>query len=256
MPTSSAILDRVLQTASPSPDESFRPPPRALAPGLWSLDRRLRMPGGVVLPSRTTLIAGPAGKLVVVSPPRIDDDTRMQIAALGDVGAVVAPNSFHHLFAAAFVEAFPGIEVYAAPGLPERVGTMPTARILPHANPPDWQGIIDTAALSPPGAFAEVALFHVPSATLVLTDLAFHMRSHESGWERFFWRTFGVPREFGPSRMARFALLRDTLAVGTFLERVLEWPFERILVAHGDPVEGNAREIFRNAFARWIPAKA
>jgi hypothetical protein len=251
MPANS-ILDRILKTAAPSPDDSYHPAPQAIAPSLWSLERRLRMPVGVALPCRSTLIRLPAGKLVIVSPPKLDDETRTQLAALGEIGAVVAPNSFHHLFAAAFVEAYPGIEVYAAPGLPERVGTLPTARILPHAGPTEWIGTIDSAALSPPGAFAEVALFHMPTATLVLTDLAFNMPASESGWARFFWRAFGMPTGFGTSRLGRMGLLRDRTAAVTFLTRVLEWPFERILVAHGDPVERDAKQVFRTAFATWL----
>ena len=249
----SSLLDRILKSAAPSADSSFRPPPTKIAENLWSLERRLLMPGGVALPSRTTVIRLPSGELVVVSPPKLDDETRAELAALGEVGAVVAPNSFHHLFAPAFVDAYPGIEVYAAPGLPERVGTLPTARILPHAGPAEWIGTIDTAALSPPGTFSEVALFHIPSATLILTDLAFHLTRVESAWERLFWRAFGMPRGFGASRAGRWTFLADREATTTFLTHVLEWPFERILVAHGEVLETHARGAFRTAFARWLP---
>ncbi|MGH7803602.1 MAG: hypothetical protein ACREQJ_04590, partial [Candidatus Binatia bacterium] len=136
----SSLLDRILKSAAPSPDASYLPAPRALADGLWEIERRLLMPGRVPLPTRTTIIRSPTGKLAVISPPRLDEETRAQLASLGEIGAVVAPNSFHHLFAAELVTAFPGIDVYAAPGLPERVGTLPTALILPHASPAAWQG--------------------------------------------------------------------------------------------------------------------
>ncbi len=251
-----SLLDRILQSAAPAPDLSYRPAPHALADGLWELERRLLMPGGIPLPSRTTILRSPSGKLVVISPPRLDDDTRAQIVSLGEIGAVVAPNSFHHLFAAEFVTAFPGIDVYAAPGLPERVGTLPTALILPHASPEPWRGVIETAALSPPGAFSEVALFHRPTATLVLTDVGFNLRTSASSWHRIFWRVFGMPEGFGPSRLVRMSLLRDRAAALTFFEHVLEWPFERILVAHGDPVEANAKAALRAAYARWLPVSS
>lgn len=95
-------------------------------------------------------------------------------------------------------------------------------------------------------------MLHGPSGTLVLTDLAFNMRRHAGAFDRIGWRLFGVPARFGTSRTARLTLLRDRGAAASFLRRIAERDFRRILVAHGDPVEIDAREELRRAFARYL----
>jgi hypothetical protein len=47
-------------------------------------------------------------------------------------------------------------------------------------------------------------------------------------------------------------LLSSPEGVGETLQRVLTWPFERILVAHGDIVQTDARSRFERAFARYL----
>jgi hypothetical protein len=109
------------------------------------------------------------------------------------------------------------------------------------------------AVLKATDEVSEVAFFHHESATLVLTDLAFHMTTFAGTFDRLAWRLSGVPNGFGHSRTARMLLLRDRLPVESFLERVLAWPFRRILVGHGDPVDHDAIGVFRRAFRRYLP---
>jgi hypothetical protein len=33
---------------------------------------------------------------------------------------------------------------------------------------------------------------------------------------------------------------------------VLAWPFERVIAAHGEPLEENAFDVLRQAFARYL----
>jgi hypothetical protein len=37
-----------------------------------------------------------------------------------------------------------------------------------------------------------------------------------------------------------------------FLGCVLAWPFQRVLVAYGEPLEVNAGDVFRRAFAPYL----
>jgi hypothetical protein len=142
--------------------------------------------------------------------------------------------------------------VFAAPGVADRVPAVRPARTLPAEAPESWRRDVELEAFVAPNGFTEAVLFHRPSSTLVLTDLAFHLTSFASGFDRLVWRAFGVPAGFGPSRSARWTLLRDRDAVRPFLRRLLEWPFERIVVAHGDPIERSGREVFRRAYAAML----
>ena len=41
-------------------------------------------------------------------------------------------------------------------------------------------------------------------------------------------------------------------ATSRLLRRALEWPFERIVVAHGEAIESGARARLRRAFAAYL----
>jgi hypothetical protein len=207
------------------------------------------MPGGPGLPNRTTIVRLASGGLLVVSPPPRDAGGLEQVDALGEVKEVLVPNSFHYLYTREFLSLHPNAVLRTAPGLHQRVPGLPVGDELTDSPPRSWSGIIEHAVLGPVRGASEVVLFHRPSATLVVTDLAFHMLHFENRMERTAWRVAGVPRGFGPSRSARLTLLRDRTVAAAFLARVLAWPFERVLVAHGEPLEENARAVFRTAFA-------
>jgi hypothetical protein len=129
---------------------------------------------------------------------------------------------------------------------------LPYDQELSEEAPSSWRGVVEHLTLGPVRGATEVALFHRPSATLILTDLAFHMIQFERRFDRVAWRLNGVPPRFGPSRTSRLFLLRDRVAASVFLKRILDWPFQRVLVAHGEPLEANAAAVFRQAFAAYL----
>jgi hypothetical protein len=252
---SSSLLDRLMRPVRPGPIPGFAPPPRELAPGLWRVDRKLRMPGGLVLPVSATLLRLPDGSLLVHAPVPIDGAGAQAIRAIGPVSAVLAPNSFHHLFVADYLARFEGAALFLAPGLRERIPSLPVGTVVAGEPPVSWQGAVEPIPFGPIGPFGELAIFHPSTATLVLTDLAFHMRTFESAFDRIGWRLFGVPSEFGPSRSARLTLLRDARAARPFLERMLEKGFRRVLVAHGEALEVDAEQQFRRAFRAYLEVR-
>jgi hypothetical protein len=245
-------LDRLVQLVRPRLVSSFAPPPTQIAPDLWSLERRLRMPGGPGLPTRTIVICLRSEALLVVSPPPVEAGGLECLDALGFVAEVLVPNSFHYLNTPGFLARYPHATLQVVPGLHERIPGLPRGQELLEPAPPSWCGVIEHLVLGPVRGVSEVVLFHRPSATLILTDLAFHMLQFEHRLDRAVWRLTGVPTGFGPSRTARLFLLCDRAAAAAFLERVLAWPFQRVLVAHGEPLEVNAVAVFRRAFAPYL----
>lgn len=244
--------DRLIQFVKPRLVSSFAPPPTQIAPDLWSLERRLQMPGGPNLPTRTTVIRLRSEALLVVSPPPVEAGKLDSLDALGSIEEVLVPNSFHYLHTPGFLARYPHVILRVAPGLYERVPQLPHGQELSELTPLSWSGVLEHLVLGPIRGVSEVVLFHRPSATLILTDLAFHMLQFENRLERLMWRLTGVPTGFGPSRTARLFLLGDRVVAAAFLSRVLAWPFQRVLVAHGEPLEMNAVDVFRRAFARYL----
>jgi hypothetical protein len=79
---------------------------------------------------------------------------------------------------------------------------------------------------------------------------AFNLVRFERIAERIFWRLFGVSAGLRPQCTAGMTLLRSRQRAGEALRRVLDWPFERIHVAHDEVVQADARARFQRAFAK------
>jgi hypothetical protein len=243
------LLDRLFQMGTPRVVDGFRPPPTHLADGVWSLERHLRMPGGPILPARTAIVRHDGDGLMLISPPPPHEETFAAIDALGAVQAVLAPNAFHYLYIAAALQRYPQAELCLAPGLQARVRGLPFGKDITASAIGSG---CDYVVLDSGRGISEVVLFHRASRILFLTDCAFNLVHIERVAERLFWRLFGVPPEFGPSRTARMMLLSSREPARTALRSVLRWPFERIHVAHGEVVQTEARARFERAFSRYL----
>ena len=251
MSSSPSLQDRLLRRAVPQLVADYQPPPRELCDGVWVLDRRLLHFGAVLLPSRTTLVRLADGSFVVVSPPPIDRVTVDAINAIGSVRYAVAPNSFHYVFAADFASHYRSAPLLVAPGLLARAPDLDATELEQQA-PAAWTGALDYTVLGPVRGLSEVLLFHSPTGTLILTDLAFNMTRYPRRRDRLAWRASGIPAGFGPGRTSRSLLLRDRQLARRCLARALEWPIQRIVVAHGEVVDRDAAGRLRSAFSRYL----
>lgn len=166
----------------------------------------------------------------------------------------MAPNSFHYAYAKEFAARCPAANLLVAPGLLERVPELAAAEELPAVRPEAWSGDLEFSTLGPVRGLCEVVFFHLASGTLILTDLAFNMTRFARAFDRIVWRMSGLPAGFGPGRTSRLLLLRDHAEASRCLSGVSEWPIERIVVAHGEAIEINAKAEFSRAFAPYVVA--
>lgn len=252
MPTRRLLLDHILRPITPSPDPSFAPEPVRLRGGLWAIDRRLHLLGAL-MPCRSMLVRLANGELVVIGSPALPSQCAPQVERLGHVAAVVAPNVFHYLYAAEGLAAFSVPALVLAPGLAERIPNLPPAVALGDPSL-KWAPDLEYAVFGPVRGVSEVIFYHVPSRTVVFTDLASNLvdSNYVRGRDRWISRAYGMPAGFAPSRNARLLLRVDRDATRRVLRKVLEWPFEAVVVAHGEILEKDARRKFNAAFARYL----
>ena len=100
-----------------------------------------------------------------------------------------------------------------------------------------------------------MVLFHRESRTAIFTDLLQQFpRGWFSGWRALVARLDlmegaepAVPRKF------RFAF-QDRTAARKALARILAWPTDRVVIAHGAPVTRDGQAFLRRAF-RWLDAR-
>ena len=220
-----------------------------LAEGLWTAEHDFKM-GPIPLGTRSTLIRLGDGSLWLHSPGPMDEAFVAEISAQGGVGHIVAPNLFHHLYLREAAAAFPDAAVHLAPGLEAKLGGAVTGIELGDEAPKAWSSDLDQVWVRGMPRVEEVAFLHRAIRTLLLTDLAFHVRNRDSVLARFFFTLTGVYGRFAASRLLK-TLIRDKPAFRQSIDRILEWDFDRILVTHGEVLETGGAKALRKAWARF-----
>jgi hypothetical protein len=206
---------------------------------------------GFRYPTRTVVIRLAQRQLFVWSPIKLTAALKDEIDALGSVDFLVSPNRLHHLFLSEWKSAYPQARLYASPGLRKKrqdlrfdaeLGSDPESR---------WASDIDQVAVcgSP---LTEVVFFHRLSRTAVFCDLIQNFPPDWfKGWRGIVARLDGIcapspgaPREwrmiFYHRKQARTALMR-----------ILAWPIEQVVMAHGDPVFAEGAAFVRQTFD-WL----
>ncbi len=192
------------------------------------------------------------GDLFVWSPIRLSEALRHEVDSLGVVRHLVAPNYLHHLFLQDWRQAYQEATLYAAPGLRQRRRDIEFDADLVDQPSPEWSDEIDQVLIDGNLITTEVVFFHRRSQTVLFTDL---LQQFPPGWFRG-WRGLiarldlmtcpkpSVPRKF---RVA----FNDRKVARKALRRVISWPADKVVMAHGVPVQGNGQSFIASAF-RWL----
>ena len=221
------------------------------APDLWLADGPpITAALGFPYPTRMAVIRLAGGDLVLWSPVAFDPALHDQIAALGRIAHLVAPNALHHMALPDWAEASPGALIHPAPGLRAKRPGLALAADLGDTPAPGWAGQIDTILL-PNRIAPEVWLHHRASGTLLVADL---LQQMPRGWYRG-WRALvaGLDGMTGPEPAVprKFRLATNRPATKAALARVLADPPQHVVMAHGPPVRGDAPALLTRAFA-WL----
>ena len=216
---------------------------------LWVTESPLRF-FGLEVGARMTVVRLPGSKLLVHSPISASPRLLQEVEALGPVAYLVAPNRLHHLFVGEWQRAFPDSSLYVAPGLDSKRADLEIAGVLGDEPEPGWKSTLDQARLEGLPFANEVVFFHRPSATLIATDLAFNIGSSSPFLTRLVFRIGRSYGQLGPTPLERL-LVRDRASFRRSLQRILEWPFDRVVVAHGEVCENGGREELLRGY-EWI----
>ena len=216
---------------------------------LWVTESPLRFVG-LEVGARMTIVRLPDSKLLLHSPIPATPDRVREVATLGPVAYIVAPNLLHHLFVAEWQQACPDALLYVAPGLETKRADLTVAGVLGDEPEAGWKSVVDQVRLEGFPFANEIVFFHRPSTTLIASDLAFNVGSSSPPVTRFVFRLVRTYGRLAPTLLERL-LVRDRAAFRRSLEKILEWPFDRVVVAHGEVCESGGREELVRGYS-WL----
>lgn len=220
----------------------------AVAENLWTVDMPFRVMGAEV-GTRMSVIRLKDGRLLLYSPVAIAAPLRQELAALGEVAAIVCPNAWHHTFASQAREAFPAAKLYGPAELQPKRRDLRFDGYLTNVPPPSW-GEAALPSRVQGSSLHETALFHPQSGTLMVADLLQNIRAPRGAITRFYLWAGGMGPEPGVHRFVRWGF-RTPEEARQGIRRILKWDIRRIVPCHGAIVEADAKAAFARAYA-WL----
>jgi hypothetical protein len=219
---------------------------------IWTADGPHVSVAGFHYPTRMAAIRLSDGGVFIWSPVQLTDSLQAGVDAIGPVRHIVAPNSLHHLSLPEWKRTYPGARLDAAPGLRKKRRDIVFDADLGDALGRDWAGEIDQTLLRGNLITTEVVFFHIKSGTVLFTDLLQQLPAGMfSGW-RAVVAKLDLMTEPEPSVPRKFRIaFANRRAARESLARILAWPAEKVLMAHGTPVEKDAPAFLRRAFG-WL----
>lgn len=229
---------------------------KPVAPDLWLVDGDVISFYGLPFPTRMTVVRLSDGSLWLHSPIQAEEGLLREIAVLGPVRHLVAPNWIHYAFFPAWQKLFPEAVGWAAPGVRARARAYGVpARFdqdLGLRSPPDWEKELDQRHIPGSNLHQEVVFFHRASRTLILTDLIENFeREKVSFWHRPLIALAGTQDPDGKAPIdMRWSFRAGRAALRETIEELLSWAPERVILAHGRWYDHDGTTELRRAF-RW-----
>ena len=230
---------------------------KPVAEDIWIVDGPAIRFYGMPFSTRATVVRLKSGDVWVHSPTHMTEGLRAEVAALGPVAHVVAPNWIHYAYVQSWQAAFPGVTAWAAPGVAERAAKKAMVIAFDHelgdAAEADWAGEIDQMIVRGSKVHREAVFFHRASRTLILTDLIENFEARKlPWWMRMLARMAGIvdpgggmPRDMRATFAGHHPQLRAAV------ERMIGWGPERVILAHGRWYERDGAAELRRAFG-WV----
>jgi glyoxylase-like metal-dependent hydrolase (beta-lactamase superfamily II) len=231
--------------------------PKPVADGVWIVDSGPLRMMGLPLPVRMTVLKLSNGDVLLHSPTRFDPALKRELEALGPIRHLVAPNIAHWSFLKDWQQHCPDAVTWAAPNLRQRAQVKASGvridRDLPAESPPEWAGDIEQAMIPGAAGFREIAFFHRPSRTLVLTDLIVNLEGDKLPLpaRAFAWITGVLAPDGKAPAYLRVIVKRRAETARKAVERLVALAPERVIFAHGRWFERDGAARLRGAF-RWL----
>ncbi len=196
---------------------------RQLHDSLWVHEDSMKL-GPIPLALRMTVVRLATGGLWVHSPTALSAELKRQVDDLGAVSAGLGPGNGHNLW----------LQEWAA----------------------TWSDDFEASVMGGVPFFGECVFLHRASRSLIVTDVVQNYRGQEyTGFAKVMTTLVMRPMGFKDICVApplRFNfMIKDRPAFVAFIDAVQQWDFDRIIVAHGEIIEDDAKATFSRLCERW-----
>ena len=224
------------------------------ADSVWTAATPIRFVG-MWTPHVMSVIRSRDGRLILHSPCHPSAQLIEQIAALGPVAHIIAPNWFHDLYLAEYRRLYPESTFWGPTVLRRQLGPTLIDQELTETTRPPWFDEMPHVTLSGLLTFDESMFFHGPSGTLILADL---LMNHSAGpdapmFTRFMYWFGGLnDRLVTPTYLRWFGWLsnRAIQSVSKAAQQIETWNPDRLIVGHGRSIKDQAMPQLRLALKR------
>lgn len=204
---------------------------------------------GIPVGARMSLVEVNEGELLAISPIKMTDSVLRQIKEAGEIKWIVAPNSFHHMYVNGCQRAFPEAMSFAPRSLLKKRTDLTFTGVIENGAKYPWDEVLQTHLYEPSSSFSEAMFFHNDSGTLIVTDFLFNLKDPKTWYLKLATRALNMSGELRIGRLMKW-VSRDASEVGRVLEKVREWKPRRLILAHGDLVEGDVAVLLEKAIKK------
>ncbi len=213
---------------------------------------------GLSVGARMTVIRLTNRELAVISPIQVNSAIALELDNLGTVSHIIAPNLYHYLFASDFKALYPKATFWATPALKVKKPELPIDRTIDSDADSflrDLQYVLfdglKTIDFNGFNLLNELVFFHPKSRTLILTDTAFNFDDSFPLITQFAARVIGGYKSLSPSLLEKVAS-KEKAKVKLAVQKILDWNFERVIMAHGSIIENQGKQKFKAGYESFL----
>ncbi|KAF9057191.1 hypothetical protein BJ165DRAFT_15203 [Panaeolus papilionaceus] len=233
---------------------------REVTKGVWTFSRPFSRFGIWPIGGRSTAIQLRGGDLWILASTPLDTETKAKIDELGPVKYIIGADAVHHLYLTEFKDTYPNAKLIAPKGAITRHGNKKLVFDgVWGQDPPDTKyGFEDEVEHCYFSGFKnkDVAFLHKESKSLIEADLLMNLPCKEQYSKSKSSPTFLGIGGFGPSSWLHSKLTAnlgtDDAAMRRDAKTVDSWDFERIIPCHGDVIEKDAKQAWRDVYKFFL----
>jgi len=201
--------------------------------------------------TRMAVIRLQNGDLWLHSPITYSEALAGQLAELGTVKYLVAPNHLHHLYLGEWIEHYPKANLSGTDEVIKKRDDLHFDTSLNVDQDWPWGKEIEQLLVSGSALMQECVFFHRPTRTLIVTDLIENFPpEHFTGWQRLLAKGAGIVAPNGKTPLD-WRLSFKKAEVQGHIRQLRYWQPERIVMAHGEIVSQDTGDFLQRSFS-WV----